>query len=1396
MPEDEKGTTPGVGVADLSPAVGLVKQILQQITVNDAPAVNEMKAPASVFAEKLPPSPSSLTRRSSPMGMVGSSSFETTETATGGTTSNAVFTNSLKEEKDHTSLPTLKMGHEALAELCCNSLEKVQGEGFALPVLSKEPPVVVSYQHKNTEKKSTSLGVLKIDTSANMLAPSPRRRSKFRNLIWKNRDDSVAGEEKKEDEHDTSVQQAHHHQQQQPRLQQFGSEYARYLSHSQLAPEIPHKPVKATPRQPHSLLRARLLEDADPAIRTGAILDINVTMNDVPPPAGYYRVSQSATGLAFSLPNPKYHLNVKKEAVWDKAAQRPTVTAITIILPDRQEFVPPGFSIVRVLTKKGTAVPANLNASGGERVYLCFRRSREGNPVTGLVPLLPGASEAIPAGYTVVERTPRNHVASLTAGRAAVFLAYRQRLANLETLRPHPLVQTITDKQERKRQQVTDQCDTAKKSNRSRISLDSYYCTGGTTVQSDIGRFHILDRTTHSLLSPSSVANRLNLIQMSRQRSNSESSHTNSNRYSYATTYARSDTASMETMSEDNASVSSLESSSIKMRGSKLLAGINEMSIAGDTAMDASMYYSTQDEDMLTDLEPTTANLSSLLIPTSVTTSAQGGEAEEGDRGREEEQERSEAMSFIPKVAPAVLEASTRLDDRITLLTPILTACYTRHGGAALTAVEGLTKLLTETLFFSDDADRSDETDNESSTRLTLLDLTIQAVCDVATNGAQDITFASCVEFVERAVRFAQGQLNTRTVGFVVRFYMFVFYFDASIPTRRKTVWPAKAWRPVSMKDEEDFPMLFDPREDESGFRGYLPGGAPQAAALALKELISLSIVRLGKVSITDLVLLAQSSSTCPEALPSKDVYAPILDGILTSLVDNAVDHVERANFTQMALHQIRRSGGSELFWHDMVHACGSGLFEKDTQLGEAGKDIYVMIFAMLQQFVKVSSGHLRAAPGKDSLLPKDLASKLLALELLLHFLEFWSDEQEAVGSVTKVEGAEAIRSIETLAFIVRRTVVPCLLENTKSVLSNPQIFRRVIRIVSELWCSPIYRSHCKVELGILIEHFGLRILELGPQCKHLQDKQCLLPQQVELLAEIKNWFSNDPKDVIELYLNYDTDIASELTGSIQLIPGTRWQLFQRLCAGLSNIAEQCGELIGDQIRQNQSLILTQEPSGAEGGESRVRDETKKSDAENTVMREAARVLRRSSLEAMSQIIKSLAISAGAALGKDFTDLLLSWAPVETPIAYEKSRALLSNELSISQTSDGADSADPGHEIKNGVLDFWRKVVAEEQKQRFTAPSTVESLDVAFEIGRQKSLKKSVEYLIACNTLTPAPRDIANFLRIHKDRLDPSGLGLYLSESGSSGAELEYWNLIRYLFVRPMSFIGMNVEEG
>merc|ERR1711865_646531 len=75
-------------------------------------------------------------------------------------------------------------------------------------------------------------------------------------------------------------------------------------------------------------------------------------------------------------------------------------------------------------------------------------------------------------------------------------------------------------------------------------------------------------------------------------------------------------------------------------------------------------------------------------------------------------------------------------------------------------------------------------------------------------------------------------------------------------------------------------------------------------------------------------------------------------------------------------------------------------------------------------------------------------------------------------------------------------------------------------------------------------------------------------------------------------------------------------------------------------------------------------------------------------------------------------------------------------------------------------------------------------------------LNKAIDYLIACNVLQYSPRDISSFLRIHREDLDSSDLGKYLGEGGSDPAEADFWNLIRFNYIRAISFIGMNVEEG
>ena len=296
--------------------------------------------------------------------------------------------------------------------------------------------------------------------------------------------------------------------QQKPRIQMFASEYARILSstkqnysalsshnRSKLPPTmgVSSKFKSKLSKSEHDAGLGSTLDDCPCSVATAAITDLIVTTGSDIPPRGYYR--------AFSLEVPeknigptrkrtkRLYLNAKKELSWDRAVQRPCVTAICVIYPDKNEFVPPGFSVVRLYgghhTTKvndtnesafgSSSTPANINpSSSGERVYLCYRRSREGNPITGIKCLKPTRGDIIPEGYTVLERTPRNFVADMYAKTCdhPTFLAYRQRLENLECLRPLPLVLSV----------LQSRSDVA-----GRKDLKAYYCTGGSTVASDVG---------------------------------------------------------------------------------------------------------------------------------------------------------------------------------------------------------------------------------------------------------------------------------------------------------------------------------------------------------------------------------------------------------------------------------------------------------------------------------------------------------------------------------------------------------------------------------------------------------------------------------------------------------------------------------------------------------------------------------------------------------------------------------------------------------------------------------------------------------------------------------------------------------------------------------------------
>jgi hypothetical protein len=188
-----------------------------------------------------------------------------------------------------------------------------------------------------------------------------------------------------------------------------------------------------------------------------------------------------------------------------------------------------------------------------------------------------------------------------------------------------------------------------------------------------------------------------------------------------------------------------------------------------------------------------------------------------------------------------------------------------------------------------------------------------------------------------------------------------------------------------------------------------------------------------------------------------------------------------------------------------------------------------------------------------------------------------------------------------------------------------------------------------KMEIGVVINHFALRILRLGPQIfspgimgalenskvsnssaaplsPKNQSKVPLLSQQIDLLFEIRRWFNSNSSDAVDFFLNFDTDTSSQDSVMSQVLPGTQWRLCQHLCGAICTIAEQSGDLLCKQIRASRMSNTAPPPSptaatAAVFFSSQTSMEGSTEDAEK-MMREGSRHLQQAAFDALTQILK------------------------------------------------------------------------------------------------------------------------------------------------------------------------------
>ncbi|KAF4141125.1 PH domain-containing protein [Phytophthora infestans] len=176
----------------------------------------------------------------------------------------------------------------------------------------------------------------------------------------------------------------------------------------------------------------------------GPITDITVNFRGDSVPEGFTKLERSPSGQRADL-----NKGGRGSAIYlcqskDQSSGKAPISEIIAIFPERGEFVPTDYEVVR---RRG--VPANINTgTQGEKIYLCFKRSST-SAIVDLAVMFPRKNETLPYGYMKVDKSPFGHVADLNSnsGGTEVFLAYKKKVASINDLHKRWLFASVTSPQ-------------------------------------------------------------------------------------------------------------------------------------------------------------------------------------------------------------------------------------------------------------------------------------------------------------------------------------------------------------------------------------------------------------------------------------------------------------------------------------------------------------------------------------------------------------------------------------------------------------------------------------------------------------------------------------------------------------------------------------------------------------------------------------------------------------------------------------------------------------------------------------------------------------------------------------------------------------------------------------
>eukprot|EP00595_Chromulina_sp_UTEXLB2642_P001168 CAMPEP_0196764042 /NCGR_PEP_ID=MMETSP1095-20130614/5284_1 /TAXON_ID=96789 ORGANISM="Chromulina nebulosa, Strain UTEXLB2642" /NCGR_SAMPLE_ID=MMETSP1095 /ASSEMBLY_ACC=CAM_ASM_000446 /LENGTH=1536 /DNA_ID=CAMNT_0042118611 /DNA_START=710 /DNA_END=5320 /DNA_ORIENTATION=- len=498
------------------------------------------------------------------------------------------------------------------------------------------------------------------------------------------------------------------------------------------------------------------------------------------------------------------------------------------------------------------------------------------------------------------------------------------------------------------------------------------------------------------------------------------------------------------------------------------------------------------------------------------------------------------------------------------------------------------------------------------------------------------------------------------------------------------------------------------------------------------KEMVWATVAQIETVEVVN---------TLPDLVPYRDISSEtsspndVVKSLLYDLVDDTTDSVEisRAIDAIVILVSKQSMPLSYIGFWEHCRILSRRLFSDSA---------YRTALIVLCGICKASWQVVRKAQDSDEPNARDLGSKLLALESLLEFC---------------ISAGEKMKRSKVMGYVIRRLVVPCLLHNLNHSFTDHRIFSKVFLIITTLW--KVWRTHVRIEIAIFSEYLMTKIL----QANSVKIKPTY---QMIVLQEVVTWF-DQPYLLVEMFVNYDMD--SKFV--------SHWNVFSYLTRAICALARRTSTKSGAwDWRPGTGSV--DDPSLRKG---------------NTIMTGelvspvTARDVNMYALEEVSRIAKTLMDATGHAYlmiqDSSFRSRTLRDGSGWEEDYYEEDDEGIAN-------GDISESSSVSTKKKTSKLQSvqFRRAVHEESE---------ELINQAIKIYKEKdSVKKAVQFLISKNFMSDTPQEIASFLRVYKNHFDPTSIGDFLGEGGVSINEIEYWNQIRFRYIRAVTFIDLDLEPA